>query len=132
NPNPQQGQFSSLLVGLQDVLNRGRDGAIVTLVDRPPAEVETIEQLKTKFVSSDERMWAVVPEFGGRHGHPIVIGREMIEAFLRAPSSSNARDVEHSHASRIAYYATADPLVTTNLDTPEAYTSLQPLPWREL
>ena len=31
NPNPQQGQFSSLLVGLQDVLNRGRDAARLLL-----------------------------------------------------------------------------------------------------
>ena len=62
NPNPQQGQFSSLQVGLQDVLNRGRDAAIVTLVDRPPAEVETIEQIKAAFLSSDEQVWAVVPD----------------------------------------------------------------------
>src|SRR5437899_7843248 len=35
NPNPDLGQLSSLQTGLQDVLNRGRDAAIVTLVDRP-------------------------------------------------------------------------------------------------
>src|SRR4051812_2331730 len=32
NPNPQQGRFSSLLGGLQEVLGRGRDAAILTLV----------------------------------------------------------------------------------------------------
>src|SRR6266852_5584689 len=32
NPEPERGQFSSLRVGLQEVLNRGRDAAIVTLV----------------------------------------------------------------------------------------------------
>jgi len=37
NPEPERGQFSSLRVGLQEVLNRGRDAAVVTLVDRPPA-----------------------------------------------------------------------------------------------
>jgi molybdenum cofactor cytidylyltransferase len=36
NPEPERGQFSSLRVGLQEVLNRGRDAAVVTLVDRPP------------------------------------------------------------------------------------------------
>src|ERR1051325_11919895 len=68
NPAPQDGQFSSLKIGLQDVLNRGRDAAIVTLVDRPPAEVETIEQIKAAFLSSHDRIWAVGPEIGGRHG----------------------------------------------------------------
>src|SRR5690242_3787829 len=33
NPDPIRGQFSSLQVGLREVLNRGRDAAILTLVD---------------------------------------------------------------------------------------------------
>jgi molybdenum cofactor cytidylyltransferase len=125
NPNPQQGQFSSLKVGLQEVLNRGRDAAIVTLVDRPPAEVETIEQIKAAFLASDEQIWAVVPEFGGRHGHPIVIGREMIEAFLRAPVHSSARDVEHANQGHIRYLPVNDPLVVANVDTPEDFEKLR-------
>ena len=36
NPDPGRGQFSSLSVGLREVLNRGRDAAMITLVDRPP------------------------------------------------------------------------------------------------
>ena len=36
NPDPGRGQFSSLQVGLHEVLNHGRDAAMVTLVDRPP------------------------------------------------------------------------------------------------
>jgi molybdenum cofactor cytidylyltransferase len=125
NPNPQQGQFSSLEVGLQEVLNRGRDAAIITLVDRPPAEVETIEQIKAAFLSGDEQVWAVVPEFGGKHGHPIVIGREMIEAFLRAPIHSSARDVEHANQAHIRYIPVNDPLVVANVDTPEDFEKLR-------
>ena len=37
NPDPGRGQFSSLQVGLREILNHGRDAAMVTLVDRPPA-----------------------------------------------------------------------------------------------
>jgi molybdenum cofactor cytidylyltransferase len=125
NPDPQQGQFSSLLVGLQDVLNRGRDAAIITLVDRPPAEAETIEQLRGAFLSGDEQTWAVVPDFGGKHGHPIVIGREMIEAFLRAPVHSSAREVEHANQAHILYVPVADSLVAANVDTPEDFEKLR-------
>src|SRR5438270_13934259 len=32
NPEPERGQFSSLQSGLHEVLNRGRDSAMVTLV----------------------------------------------------------------------------------------------------
>ena len=124
NSDPQQGQFSSLQVGLQDVLNRGRDAAIVTLVDRPAAEVETIEQIKGAFLG-DVRIWAAVPEFGGKHGHPFVIGREMIEAFLRAPVHSTARDVEHANQAHIRYVPVNDPLVVANVDTPEDFEKLR-------
>jgi molybdenum cofactor cytidylyltransferase len=124
NPNPEQGQFSSLKIGLQEVLNRGRDAAIVTLVDRPAAGVPTIEQLKNEFLAADERIWAVVPEYAGKHGHPIVIGREMIAAFLSAPLSSSAREVEHSLAQHIRYFPVDDLLVSLNVDTPEDFTQL--------
>jgi molybdenum cofactor cytidylyltransferase len=125
NPNPQQGQFSSLQVGLREVLNRGRDAAIVTLVDRPPAEVETIQQLRAAFLGGDEQTWAVVPEYQGKHGHPFVIGREMIEAFLRAPVHSSAREVEHANQAHIRYLPVSDPLVVANVDTPEDFEKLR-------
>lgn len=125
NPSPEQGQFSSLRVGLEEVLNRGRDAAIVTLVDRPAPSGEVVEQLKRVFLSSGEQTWAVVPEYAGKHGHPIVIGREMIEAFLRAPANSTARDVEHANQDHITYVAVDDPLVTVNVNTEEDFEKLR-------
>lgn len=128
NPNPSRGQFSSLQTGVQEVLNRGRDAALITLVDRPPVMASTIEILLR---ASDDLQragkWAVVPEFQAKHGHPFLAGREMIEAFLRAPASSNARDVEHAHQDKVAYVIVDDPLVTANIDTPEQYATLAAL-----
>ncbi len=122
NPAPERGQFSSLQVGLQEVLNRGRDAAIVTLVDRPPATAETIRTLRQAFMISPA--WAAVPEYEGRHGHPIVIGREMIERFLKAPATAVARDVEHENQQWIEYVPVNDPAITANVDTPEEYQRL--------
>jgi molybdenum cofactor cytidylyltransferase len=121
NGDPSQGQFSSLQVGLQEVLNRGRDGAIITLVDRPAADVSTIALLRNTLLAADWDVWAVVPEYNGKHGHPIVIAREMITAFLDAPITSSARDVEHSVQPRIQYLPVNDPLVVANVDTPEDF-----------
>ncbi|HKF20128.1 MAG TPA: nucleotidyltransferase family protein [Candidatus Angelobacter sp.] len=125
NPNPERGQFSSLQVGLQEVLNRGRDAAIVTLVDRPAPDVATIKLLKNEFLAAGDRVWAVVPEHAGKHGHPIVIRREMISAFLNAPPTSSARDIEHSLQPHIRYVPVNDPLVVANVDTPEDLQQLQ-------
>ena len=125
NPDPDRGQFSSLKAGLQEVLSRGRDAAMITLVDRPPVRPETIQTLETAFEQAlHTRKWAVVPEYQGKHGHPILAGREMMEAFLRAPDSSNAREVEHAHQAVIEYLPVGDPLVTANVDTPEQYAAL--------
>ena len=124
NPDPAQGQFSSLRIGVQEVLNRGRDAGIITLVDRPAASIATIRRLRDAFLAAGDPVWAVVPEFGGKHGHPIVIGREMITAFLNAPASGSAREVEHSIQSHIQYLAVDDPLVAANINTPDDFQNL--------
>lgn len=125
NPAPARGQFSSLQVGLQKVLNRGRDAAMVTLVDRPAPSLITVAKLRTAFEEALlSGKWAVVPEYQGRHGHPIVIAREMITAFLMAPVTSTARDVEHANQERIEYVSVDDPYVVANLNTPEDYAQI--------
>jgi molybdenum cofactor cytidylyltransferase len=124
NPAPELGQFSSLRVGLREVLNMGRDAAMITLVDRPPATAATLETLRTAFEAATSEVWAVVPEFNGRHGHPFLAGREIIEAFLKAPATATARDVEHQHPNHISYVLVDDPHVTMNVNTPEDYAAL--------
>jgi len=124
NPDPSRGQFSSLQVGLHDVLNRGRDAAIITLVDRPPVSAATVQLLHDAFQSAPQDVWAVVPELSGKHGHPYLVGRELIEAFLQAPPTATARDIEHRYQSHIQYIAVTDPFVALNINTPDDYAKL--------
>ena len=124
NPDPSRGQFSSLQTGLHAVLNHGRDAAMVTLVDRPPVRTATLQTLRDSFEAADQNIWAVVPESSGKHGHPYLVGREMMEAFLRVPPTSIARDVEHQHQEHIQYVRVDDPLVALNINTPEDYAGL--------
>ena len=126
NPAPELGQFSSLQCGLQEVLNRGRDAAVVVLVDRPPAADATLKKLRSAFSEAVGRgIWAIVPEFDGRHGHPIVVGREMISAFLAALPTATAREVEHANQEHVEYVPVEDPLVVMNIDTPADYERLR-------
>lgn len=124
NPNPERGQFSSLQIGVREVLNRGRDAAVITLVDRPPASPETVETLRRAYEAASQDIWAIVPEFSGQHGHPFIAGRELIEAFLRAPASAAARDIEHQHQAHIQYVPVSDPNVVLNINTPDEYQQL--------
>lgn len=128
NRQPELGQFSSLHVGLQEVLNRGRDAAFIALIDRPPALPGTVRALRDTFQYADPNIWAMIPEVtrSGQpvHGHPILVGREMMEAFLRAPVTSSARDVEHQHQQHVQYVPVDDPRLGMNVDTPEDYARL--------
>jgi len=124
NPEPERGQFSSLQIGLQEVLNRGRDAAIVTLVDRPPAKAATLSTLCASFTAADTEIWAVVPEHNGKHGHPILVDRAMMDKFLKAPADSRASEIEHSHQAHIRYVSVDDPAVALNVNTPQDYEAL--------
>lgn len=128
NPKPERGQFSSIQVGLREVLNRGRDAAFLAPVDRPPVLPGTASLLRSTFLNADPEVWAVVPEIsrGGStvHGHPILVGRELMEQFLRAPASANARDIEHAHKPHVLYVPVTDERVAANIDTPEDYQRL--------
>jgi molybdenum cofactor cytidylyltransferase len=124
NPDPARGQFSSLQLGVQEVLNRGRDAAVITLVDRPPVARATLETLRKAFIGAPDHIWAVVPEFSGKHGHPFIVGRELMGVFLQAAATSNARDIEHQHQDRIQYVPVNDPFTALNVNTPEEYAAL--------
>jgi molybdenum cofactor cytidylyltransferase len=124
NPDPSRGQFSSLQVGLHEVLNRGRDAAVITLVDRPPVSAATVQLLRDAFESASQNIWAVVPELSGKHGHPYLVGRELMELFLQASPTESAREVEHRYQGHIQYVAVNDPFVALNLNTPDDYAAL--------
>jgi molybdenum cofactor cytidylyltransferase len=124
NPDPDCGQFSSLQIGLQEVLNHGRDAAMITLVDRPPVSRATIQLLRDAFESAPQNIWAIVPEFSGKHGHPYLVGRELIELFLQSPPTASARAIEHQHQDHIQYVAVDDPCVALNVNTPDDYAAL--------
>jgi len=117
NRHPEQGQFSSLLVGLQEVLNH-----------RPPVLPRTLKQLHQAFLDAGPNIWAVVPEVKRgeelAHGHPILVGREMIEAFHHAPPEATAREVEHECQKHVLYLPVDDARVAANIDTPEDYERL--------
>ena len=54
------------------------------LKNRPSPAVATIERLKQVFLAAPDNIWAVVPEFDGRHGHPFIAGREIDRGLPRA------------------------------------------------
>jgi CTP:molybdopterin cytidylyltransferase MocA len=125
NRAPELGQFSSLRLGLKEVLGRGRDSAIVALVDQPPVQPTTMDHLHSAFLGAlDQSFWAVIPEHDEHHGHPILLAREMIEKLLRAQLTATARDILHANATHISYVPVEDARVVMNIETQEDYERL--------
>jgi CTP:molybdopterin cytidylyltransferase MocA len=125
NSAPELGDFNSLKLGLREVLNRGRDAAFIAVADRPPVFQATIAKLHSTFLNAiNDNKWAAVPQFEGEPGYPYVIGREMIEAFLRAPLTAAATDIKRANAEHIVGVPVDDPMVTATLDTAADYERL--------
>jgi molybdenum cofactor cytidylyltransferase len=124
NPEPERGQFSSLQTGLRAAVEGGCDAAMITPVDCPPLCAASLEALCAAFEQARARgAWAVAPENNGRRGHPLFVSGELIEAFLSAPVTSNAREVKRAHADKFEYMPVPDALLTADLNTPEEYVS---------
>jgi CTP:molybdopterin cytidylyltransferase MocA len=83
-----------------------------------------VQLLREAFEAAPQDVWALVPEFTGKHGHPIAVGRELIEIFLHAPPTASARDLQRAHQDHIQYLAVNDPFVAMNINTPEDYAGL--------
>jgi len=74
--------------------------------------------------------WVIAPETIdpasgiARHGHPLFIGREMIEFMLKAPVTANAREILHEHQAKITYVPVQDVNTIRNINTPEEYAAM--------
>ncbi len=126
NPEPERGQFSSLQVGLREVVARGCEAAIITLVDSPPLSPASLQMLRAAFDRAlAQGKWAVVPEHNGKRGHPLFANRALIESFLSAPLTSTAREIRRQHAELIESVPVSDTLLTVDVNTPEQYAALR-------
>jgi molybdenum cofactor cytidylyltransferase len=125
NPEPERGQFSSMQIGLQQALALGCDAAMVTLVDSPPLSHASLEKLSAAFNQAlANGSWGAAPENNGKRGHPLVAGRALIDAFIAAPITSNAREVKRAYAQRIVSVPVPDSLLSVDVNTPEEFAAL--------
>jgi molybdenum cofactor cytidylyltransferase len=113
NPNPELGQLSSLQCGLRAVGDA--DAVFFTPVDYPLIDSKTV----TRLIEVNAPF--VMPRYQGRRGHPVLVGRDMVEDLLAC--QTNARDVIRAHEP--LYLDVDDPGILEDIDDPTAYARLQ-------
>jgi molybdenum cofactor cytidylyltransferase len=122
NPRYEEGQLSSLLVGLAAVEQRhdNVEAAMVTLVDLPLISAATVRAVREAFLANPGAP-LVRPRHGGRHGHPVIFNRRIFGELRRADPSQGAKPVVHAHAAEEVNVDVDDEGAFIDIDRPEDY-----------
>ena len=119
NPDPDQGQLSSLLLGLQAVDRPGVAGMLLTLVDVPlvgPGIVKALLQVYER-----TRAPIVRPSRGGQHGHPVLFDRTVFGALRGADPAIGAKPVIRAYLDDAVDVPVEDEGPFVDVDTPSDY-----------
>jgi hypothetical protein len=85
-------EAETLRTVLQDVLSRGRDAALLTGLAGASITAETAHRMVADFCAAGDEIWAIATDAGLGAGQPLLLGRRMIELFLRGRSWSSAEE----------------------------------------
>jgi molybdenum cofactor cytidylyltransferase len=119
NPDYEQGQLTSLLAGLRAIDAARATAALVTLIDVPLVSAATVRTLIA--VQREHGAPIVRPVSNGRHGHPVIFGRELFAELERADPAQGAKPVVRAHAATMIEVPIEDEGAFTDIDTPEDY-----------
>jgi molybdenum cofactor cytidylyltransferase len=120
----KQGMLASLKAGARMAIKRDSEleALLVCHVDQPLIEPHTYATLFNAFQPRHDDV--VIATYHGEHGHPVILGRDLIEEMLADRGSQSLSDFIESHARGRRYVDCDDPAVTQNINTPEAYQAL--------
>jgi CTP:molybdopterin cytidylyltransferase MocA len=115
-PLPTAGldMLASLRWGLRHLVELPEWRAVVALpVDHPLVAADTVAALVAAGAP------AAIPVHGGKHGHPVCLGRALVEGLARGePGGATLRDL--LRAAGAVAVAVDDPGIHANCNTPEA------------
>jgi molybdenum cofactor cytidylyltransferase len=118
----EAGPIGSIRAAIREVGPHPVDGILVWPVDMPHVAIATVEALLAGFRASGRPI--VIPAYEGKHGHPVIFGRDVFQELLEAPDSEGARAVVHADSDRVFEVPVDDSAVVEDLNTPAEYQDL--------
>ena len=119
NPGYESGQLSSMLAGLRAVDRPGVKAMLLTLVDVPLVSPETVRAVLIRYRTTSAAV--VRPVSGSRHGHPVLIDRQLFSQIRAADLERGAKPIIRAHASAAGDVEVDDEGSFTDIDTPAEY-----------
>jgi len=118
NPQPEQGQVSSLRLGLQALAGR-LDAVLVALADQPLIHTQALVALIGAYKKRPEGSQVLVPQVGGEPGNPVVFSAEVREQILQGEANVGCRRWREEHLESVAVFETDNRRYRVDIDTVE-------------
>jgi molybdenum cofactor cytidylyltransferase len=124
NPHFQKGQSHSLQVGLSSVIS-AFPAVMFLLADQPLVDAAVINCLLNKFWSADKDI--CVPAFRGKRGNPSIFSQKFYRHIMKIKGDIGARQIIKTHPERVLEIEIKDPLLFSDVDTPEDFEKINRL-----
>jgi molybdenum cofactor cytidylyltransferase len=118
NADYLDGMSASVKCGIAAV-SPAATAVLVALVDQPQIEPAIINRIIAEYESRPSLV--VIPTYGGRNGHPVLIDLKLRDELLTFDGSQGLRQVIHAHAADLLHIEVATDAVLTDFDYPEDY-----------
>ncbi len=116
NPAHRDGQASSVMAGLS-ALAAGEGPVLVALVDQPLLGAGDVRALIGAYAARGAAR-AVVPEFAGQRGNPVIVAGSVVAAVLAERPRAALRGWLDGHSAEVLRWSAGSEAYTFDLDTP--------------
>lgn len=115
NPNWAAGMFTSVQAGLR-ALPAKTKCVLIALADQPKLHAKTVRTLLDKFTSK-----ILVPSFGGRQGHPLLLSARYVPEILAMDASLTLKHFLANHPDDLTRFVVEDEGVLVDIDDRTTY-----------
>jgi molybdenum cofactor cytidylyltransferase len=124
NPQPEQGQQSSVRLGLEALGNKF-DVILIVLADQPLLSSAEFTELIAAFKKRPLGTSIVYPEVKGQRGNPVVFSGDVIPELLATNVSIGCRKFIDDNPMMVHRHITENDRFTLDIDTPEDLTAFE-------
>lgn len=118
NPSPDDGQPSSVRIGLQSLTGK-LDAVIVALADQPLLDEDDVLALIGAFTNRSDEASMVVPRVSGSPGNPVIFDVVLRDEWLRGDTNVMGRGWREANQERVQWFDTENMHYRVDIDTPE-------------